>query len=318
MNLRFSDARRQGAENLQRLIAKAVTRSKDPEVLFSWEADRFEKTAVAATASSEFGDGQIDAMAFFTAVREQAVLFRLGARRAGFRTRTIASSGVVGSEVAEGASVPVAKVTFAASGVTPRKWGAVAMATRESLEVSPDVERAIFDDLVTGVTHALDTALLTGSGSLVDGLSPVAGGSPADAAADMKALVDDFAGDLSQSVVVLGPDLAAAVAGDGVGRDLTVRGGTIAGLPALISRNSPSGQVTLIDASGLLVAYDEAVVTSVSQEGVLQADDAPSSPPTSTVVGLWQCDTYGFKAILSAGWLIARDDSVSVLTGASW
>jgi hypothetical protein len=224
--------------------------------------DRFEKAAVPATASSEFGDGQIDAMAFFAAVREQAVLFRLGARRGGFRTRTIASSGVLGAEIDEGAKIPVAKVTFAASGVTPRKWGAIAMATRESLEVSPDVERAIFDDLVTGVAHALDTASLTGSGSLIDGLIAVSG--TTDAAADMSSLVDDFSGDLSQSVVVLGPDLAAAAAGDNVGRSLTVRGGTIAGLPALISRNSPSGQVTLVDAGGLLVAYDEAVMTSVS------------------------------------------------------
>jgi hypothetical protein len=263
MNLRYSDARRQGAENPQRLIAKAVTQSKDPDVLFSWEADRFGKKAVAATASSEFSTGQVDTMAFFTAVREQAVLFRLGARRAGFRTRTIASSGVIGSEVTQGAPVPVAKVTFADSGVTLRKWGAIAMATRESLEVSPDVEVSILSDLVTGVTHALDTALLTGTGSLTDGLSPVAGGSPADVTADMKGLVDDFAGDLSQSVVVLGPDLAAAVAGDGVGRNLTVKGGTLAGIPALVSRNSPSGQVTLIDTSGVIVAYDEAVQTSV-------------------------------------------------------
>jgi hypothetical protein len=191
------------------------------------------------------------------------------------------------------------------------------MATRESLEVSPDAERAIFDDLVTGVAHALDTALLTGSGSLVDGLAAVSG--TTDAAADVSSLVDDFSGDLSQSVVVLGPDLAAAAAGDNVGRSLTVRGGTIAGLPALISRNSPSGQVTLVDAGGLLVAYDEAVMISVSQEGALQADDAPtSSPPETNVVSLWQANTFGFRAIVRAGWLATRGGAVSVLTGAAW
>jgi hypothetical protein len=154
--------------------------------------------------------------------------------------------------------------------------------------------------------------------SITYDISPVGGGSPSDAAEDLKAIVADFEGDLAAASFVMSPEIAVALSG--IERpNVGMRGGELLGAPVITSRNSPAGLIALIDPTGIAVGEGVAEIR-VSTDASIELDDQPDSPETdSTVwVSLFQHNLTGILAERVMNWRVARPGSVSIITSAAY
>ncbi|MCY1297332.1 hypothetical protein D9M70_467680 [compost metagenome] len=91
------------------------------------------------------------------------------------------------------------------------------------------------------------------------------------------------------------------------------------GIPLLISRASPrdssSGQLALIDPTG--IAYGaEGISFESAEHATLAMSDTPESDPV--LVSLWQQNLVGYKSIVASNWEVQRDGSVALLTDVAW
>jgi hypothetical protein len=78
--------------------------------------------------------------------------------------------------------------------------------------------------------------------------------------------------------------------------DLTPLGGSINGIPVLVSDGVTAGLVILADASQIAAASGDIVLSEID-EMIVQLDDAPTSPPTTAAVyqSLWQNNDVGIR-----------------------
>lgn len=299
-----------------------------------WPAEAL-TVAKAAQAALTSGDiGTPEAAEFLNAVREKSVLGGLvGTRPMAFNKRMLArTNGATGFWVGEAAPAPLLKPVLAGSTLEPRKVVALIACTAEALRAeSPAVEAGLQTDLETGCVGALDTALLDSSNAGSDAMpAAITHGAPTvdatgDAAADLKALVSAFAGDMSSAYLATDPDTATGLAmvrganGSFLFPDAGPRGGSILGIPLLVShhslRDSSGGQIALIDASGIAVAL-EGIELSQSEQTSLAMSDSPSSP--ATMVSMFQTNTVALKAVMRANWENQRTGGVAVLTGVNY
>lgn len=273
---------------------------------------------------SSSSNGLMD-RALFGAAREQSFLFRMrGTRPAGFYTRSVAVSNATAAFVGEGKPILVAKPTILNVGLTPAKVAGMTVVTVESLEATPGIERVIFSDLARAFAEAVDFALLdpTNDGS---GLAPasITYGAPAIAATgsfddDLAEVFAAFSGDLSQAVFLTTPQIAAGLADGFAGRDLGARGGELSGVPVMVSRAAPAGQLTLTDPSTILVAHDEELELQTSEHGTVEmvSSEPTQDPPTgSALVSLWQNNLKSLRCIGRVAWAAAGPSTSVSITG---
>src|SRR5690606_7176247 len=65
---------------------------------------------------------------------------------------------------------------------------------------------------------------------------------------------------------------------------ISMTGGTLFGLPAIVSEYVPDGIVALVNASDIYVGDEDGVDVSMSTEASLQMDDSPDNPTTASTV----------------------------------
>lgn len=298
-----------------------------------WPTEGFaiSKAAVAAITTGDIGPEMVE---YVGAVRERSVIGGLaGTRPVAFLKRMIArTNGVTGFWAGEATPAPMLKAVLAGSTLEVKKVVALIAATEEALRAeSPAVEAGLQFDLETGCAGAIDQAFLdpanAGSATIP---AAVTHGAPtvaatSDAAADLKALVSAFAGDMASAYLVTDPDTATGLAmvrganGSFVFAEAGPRGGSILGIPLLVSRFSPrdtsSGQIALIDASGIAVAMDS-VELSQSDQTSLAMSDTPTSP--ASMVSMFATNSVALKAVIRANWENQRIGGVAVITGADY
>lgn len=299
-----------------------------------WPAEGFGISKAAQSALTTGDIGTPEAAEFLGAVREKSVVGGLvGTRPVTFNKRMLArTNGATGFWVGEAAPVPLLKPVLAGSTLAAKKVAALIATTDEAIRAeSPAVEAGLQQDLETGCVGALDSAFLDASNAGGEAIpAAVTHGAPtieatADAAADLKALVSAFAGDMASAFLVTDPDTATGLAmvrganGSFLFPDAGPRGGSILGIPLLVSRFSPrtssGGQVALIDASGIALAL-EGIELSQSENTSLVMADTPTSP--ATMVSMFQTNTVALKAVIRANWENQRIGGVAVITGADW
>ncbi|TAL73907.1 MAG: phage major capsid protein [Rhodanobacter sp.] len=299
-----------------------------------WPAEGF-AIAKAAQSAINTGDlGTAEAVEYAGAVREKSVLGGLvGTRPVPMNKLMLArKNGAQGFWVSEAAPVPLLKPVLAGSMLTVKKVAAIICTTTEALRAeSPAAEAGLQADLDTGCVGALDSALLDPANAGTDAIpASVTHGAPtiaasSDAAADLKALVAAFAGDMASAYLVTDPDTATGLAmvrganGSFLFPDAGPRGGSILGIPLLVSRFSPrdssGGQLALIDASGIALAL-EGIELSQSDQTSLVMADTPTSP--AEMVSMFATNTVALKAVIRANWENQRVGGVAVITGANW
>jgi HK97 family phage major capsid protein len=299
-----------------------------------WPAEGFAISKAAQSAITSGDIGTPEAIEYLNAVREKSVLGGLvGTRPVTFNKRMLArTNGATGFWVGEATPAPLLMPVLAGSTLEAKKVMALIVVTAEALRAeSPAVEAGLQSDLDTGCVGALDSAFLDPSNAGSDAIpAAVTNGAPTiastdDAAADLKALVSAFTGDMASAYLVTDPDTATGLAmirdanGSFLFPDAGPRGGSVLGIPLLVSRHSPrdssGGQVALIDASGIALAM-EGMELSQSDQTSLAMTDTPTSP--TTMVSMFQTNSVALKAIIHANWESQRVGGVVVLTGADY
>lgn len=299
-----------------------------------WPAEGFGISKAAQSAINTGDIGTAEAIEFLGVVREKSVLGGLvGTRPVALNKLLLKrTNGATGFWVGEALPVPLLKPVLAGSMLTAKKVAAIIATTTEAIRAeSPAVEAGLQQDLETGCVGALDSAFLDPTNAGSDSVpAAVTSGAPtiaatSDAAADLKALISAFAGDMSGAYLVTDPDTATGLAmvrganGSFLFPDAGPRGGSVLGIPLLVSRFSPrttsGGQVALIDASSIALAL-EGIELSQSENTSLVMADTPTSP--ATMVSMFQTNTVALKAVIRANWENQRVGGVAVITGADW
>ncbi|WP_444437109.1 phage major capsid family protein [Pseudomonas sp. A6] len=329
-----------GQTFIRSLILRATMRSASEESMIAgaqarWGAYQGESIAKAAVGAILSSDISEPAQEFLGLVTERSLLGRLvGLRRTPFRTRMLKMvGGATAYWVPQGKPVPISKPSVEGATIDPLKVCAIICATGEAITLGGNlVEKGLQRDMERAVIDTLDFALIDASNAGIPDEMPAAitYGAPAapatsDAAADIATLVGLFGGDIGAAFFVTDSVTAANMAlhrntsGALMFPDVGARGGSILGIPLLISRASPrdssGGQLALIDPSG--IAYDADGISIIeAQHASLAMSDTPTSP--SEMVSLWQTNTVAFMATVNANWEVQRENSVALLTDVAW
>ncbi|NKM56366.1 phage major capsid protein [Rhizobium anhuiense] len=286
----------------------------------------------AGTYADMGGEFRAAATEFFGVVEQLSVLGRLGGgiRRVPLLTRMLtATSGASTYWVGEGKPKPAGKMAFTSGSLPSLKVASLAVVTEELARSSdPAAELVIRRDMTRSMTQAIDVALLDPSNagsagvspaSITHGVAPISAG--ADPAADLRLLVENFAGDLESAIFIMTPSVAVSLASadrPGIG----LRGGELLGAPAVTSRSAPADSIILADVSALALGEgaSEIRTSRAATIEMLDADlvqDATTGTGTA-LVSLWQANCLGILSEKEMNWEIQRAGAVSMITGADY
>lgn len=263
-------------------------------------------------------------------------------RRIPFRVGLVGqTSGGTAYWVGEGAAKPLTKFDFERTHLDPVKIASIAVATQELLrDSSPSADALIRDGLIAAARERMDTdfvdpAKAASAGispaSITNGVTPItASGTTADdLRADIKAVMAQFLAArnaptsgvwIMDSITALGISLMRNALGTSPEfPGLTVNGGSLEGLPAIVSdyvpRDSSGGALILVNAQDIYFADDGDFAVDMSTEASLQMDSAPtmnSTTPTATsTVSMFQTNSVAFRVERTLNWMKRRTQSVS-------
>ncbi|QEU28839.1 phage major capsid protein [Pseudomonas luteola] len=331
------------------------TQGTDPRVVAVLKAAvAAGSTTNATNAGALVGEETSVYADFLEFLRPQTIIGRFGTngipalRRVPFRTALIGqTSGGAGYWVGEGQAKPLTNFDFSRTTLEPLKVANIAVVTEEVLrDSSPAADGIIRDQLVAALRERLDIDFISPSKAAVAGISPasitngvtpiVSSGNDAEAVrADMRRLFGAFIAANNAptaGVWVMSATTALALSlmqnplGQAEFPGITMMGGTLFGLPALISEYVPvtadGGTVALVNASDIYVGDEGGFAVDMSREASLQMDNAPtmnSTTPTGTqLVSLWQTNSVGFRAERTINWARRRQSAVALLTNVNW
>jgi HK97 family phage major capsid protein len=282
-------------------------------------------------------------------IRPQTIIGRLiGLRRAPSRTRIIAATaGSTAYWVGEFQPRPISHPTMNGEELDLFAVVAVLVTTQELLKSSePSAESFLSRDLAGAAIAAMDAAFIDfeNSGevgvkpaSITDGVSPIpsTGSTLAQIDADLEDMVQALiasGSDLTYAAWVLNPRTAlylARLRGSGGANafpGITVKGGDLCGLPAIVSAGVPinagspgagTTTITLLDPSQILVADDGAGELVTSSNASLQMLDNPATGATS-LVSLFHTNAVAMRLTRYVNWKRCRDGVVQVLHGVTY
>lgn len=285
---------------------------------------------------------------FIEYLRPQTLLGRFGTngipdlRRVPFRVPLIGqTSGGDGYWVGEGQAKPLTSFDFSRTTLEPLKVANIAVATMEVIrDSSPSADLIIRDQLAAALRERLDIDFIDPAKAAVAGVSPASilngvtaipssGNDAAAVRVDIRALFAAFIAAnnaptsgvfIMNSTIALALSLMQNPLGQSEFPGLGMSGGTLFGLPAIVSDHVPTGVVALVNASDIYLGDDGGIDISMSTEASLQMDDAPDNPTTATtvLVSLWQRNLVGFRAERSINWARRRASAVAHLSGVAW
>lgn len=338
-------------------IAKALYDGQDSVIAATQRL--VTKAAVAAATTSDatwagplVGDETSVFADFVAYLRPQTILGRFGQngipslRNVPFRTPLIGqTSGGDGYWVGEGQAKPLTKFDFSRTTLEPLKVANIAVATMEVIrDSSPAADGIIRDQLAAALRERLDIDFIDPAKADVTGVSPASilngvsgipsSGTDADAVrADLKALFSAFIAAnnaptsgvfIMTATTALSLSLMQNALGQPEFPTITMTGGTLNGLPVIVSEYVPTASagslVALVNAMDIYVGDEGGIDLSMSTEASLQMDNAPDNPTTAStvLVSLWQRNLVGFRAERTINWARRRASAVAYLTGVNW
>lgn len=274
-------------------------------------------------------------------------------RRVPFNTALISqTSGGSGYWVGEGKPKPLTKFDFARTTIGPLKVANIAVVTDEVLrDSSPSAEMIIRDQLAAALRERLDIDFIdpakaasanVSPASITNGITAItsSGRTADDIREDIRALFGAFIADnnaptsgvwIMPATIGLALSLLQNPLGQTEFPGIGMNGGTLFGLPVIVSENVPSdfdgtptgAIVVLVNASDIYLADDGGIRVDMSREASLQMDNAPGTQDALTgtgtsLVSLWQTNTVGFLAERTINWARRRTGAVQVLDDVFW
>jgi HK97 family phage major capsid protein len=297
-----------------------------------------EKAAVSGGDFSNWGSG-LDGgystlVAGFTdSLKWSSAFYRLLADgaliRLPFRVRVGAIGTAAGAAViSPGAAIPISWMQLEGTTLDERKAAALCVLTEELLRAAgPASESLISRSLRATVGQAVDAEFVS---IITEGVAPITGTTaPYD---DLAALFGaiDYGAD-SRLYFLAAPDtalnIATATAEQRLFPEAGVLGGSVLGLPLLVSDGVPLGTLILLDASSIAGNAGDMQVNA-SRHSALEMSDAPLSnigtlgspgaPVGSNAVSLFQTNSVAIRCIASFGAAVIRAGSIAVLDGINW
>lgn len=336
----------------------AATQLKDDDVV-----NAVLKAAVAAgtTTNAEWAGNLVEhrdlTTDFLEWLRPRTIIGRFGRdgipalRRVPFNIHIKGQSAAAAAGwVGEGYAKPVTRMGFSDTYLGWAKVAAISVITEELARFSsPAAEGLVRDELGNAVIERIDVdfvdpakAAATGAAaspaSITNGVTPVpsSGNTAEDVRADIAALwaVADQTNLPVDSAVYITDSRTARMLGllrNPLGQrefpEVTMRGGTIDGIPVIVSNYVPSDSsgslFILAFASEILLADDDLVTVEASREASILMDSAPnmnSGTPTgaANMVSMWQTNSIALRAERMINWARRRPQAVAYLTGVNW
>lgn len=355
---RYAMCLAQARGNIHMAKAIAENQLKDDDVV-----NAVLKAAVAAgtTTDAEWAGNLVEhrdlTTDFLEWLRPRTIIGRFGRdgipslRRVPFNIHIKGQSAAAAAGwVGEGYAKPVTRMGFSDTYLGWAKVAAISVITEELARFSsPAAEGLVRDELGNAVIERIDTdfvdpvkAAATGAAaspaSITNGVTPiVSSGTDAEAVrADIAALwaVADQTNLPVDSAVYITDSRTARMLGllrNPLGQrefpEVTMRGGSIDGIPVIVSNYVPSDSdgslFILAFASEILLADDDVVTVEASREASILMDNAPnmnSGTPTgaANMVSMWQTNSIALRAERMINWARRRPQAVAYLTGVNW
>lgn len=230
--------------------------------------------------------------------------------------------------VGAGRPIPAARVSFANQlQLVPAKVAGIVPLSLELVRHSDPAALPFIDRIVTrAVATGQDVALLDGApavegerpASVLNGISATGGGSPADIEDDITALVKGVrSGEAAAPVFITSRSgaLYLATLRDGGGArvfpDVTLNGGTLLGVPLLVS---PAAAAKLIYLDGSALFYNDSggVVIDSARDVTLQMTDTPTDG-AQNLVSLYQTGATAVRFVQVVTWQLAAADAIGFI-----
>ena len=273
---------------------------------------------------------------FVELLRHATIIGRIdGFRRVPFNVRVVVQTG--GSTVnwvGEKAPKPVSELDFTTMTLGYDKIAGIVVLTEELVRLSsPSAEETVRRDLTEQISQFMDEqfidpAVAAGANnpaSVTNGVTavPASGTTLDDLLTDLNTALgkfDDAHLSTAGVTAVTTPPVARGISAlrnplgvqdSQVG--MTSTGGTIMGIPVIISDSVNDGNIVFIKASEILLADDGRTTLDASNQATL--DMAGGTAPT---FNLWQRNCIGIRAERWVTWQKRRAGAVQLITGAAY
>lgn len=242
-------------------------------------------------------------------------------RKIPFRMKVAREVSVAASAwVGENAPIPSRAPAFDTVQQEAYKTATIVVISRELLRFSnPNAEAELRQQLIKAIAQFLDTQFLdptvtttaVNPGSITSGAEAVTstGSTAAQILADLLSMLGKLTTNntpFTSPVWILRPGTAITLAGKYTTAgtvafpDIRANGGTLLGINVMTSNSSPA-QITLLDASQILLSDDGNVNIESSGQASLQMSDAPSAGAT-TMVSLYANNLFALRAGREIAW----------------
>lgn len=275
---------------------------------------------------------------FLELLRPATILGRLpGVRYVPFRVNVPAQTGgATFGWVGEKQAKPVSEQAFATVNLDENKVAGICVISKELMKFGfPNAEQIITNSMVRDCAQFIDSQLLDPAVHLSTGVNPasltdqvvnkVASGLTAAAfRADFGVEMGVYIAandDPREIVIVMSATVALAMSlirnalGQKEFPDLTVNGGSVEGIPVIVSQ-AVGSRIVFIKASDILVA-DGGIEIDMSQEASLVMTSTPESSPQATqLVSLFQRNLVGIRVEKFITWKKGRSHTVQYISSA--
>ena len=244
------------------------------------------------------------------------------------------TTGGVYGWVGQGAGAPATKADYTTVTVPAAKVGGIITVSEALAELgTPSAINALREEMIDGSAEFMNTQFVDPANAGVTNVSPAsitngagttasAGTSQANANTDMQVLITQFYAanpDAENAVILMTPANAVAVARATNQQTLGARGGSIWGIPVIVS-GSVGARLIMLDARQILVADDGGLNVDVSKNAAVQLDSSPTDPTTAATVLLsyFQLNLVGLKITRFVSWKRVRTSAVYFISGAAY
>lgn len=290
---------------------------------------------------------------FIEYLRPRTIIDRFGQgnipslRRVPFNIRVGGfSAGTTGYWKGEGLAIPVSKATSTYKSLTWATVGGLVVLTQEAVRFStPSVEAMVRADLAAAVAARMDIDFVDPSKAAVANTSPasvtnaIAAHAPSGTTAaklrkDLADLYTHFVNMPGLPVLIMSQTQALQVAGmvNTLGNrdfpDFTPQGGSIDGIPCLVSEHltsvgSPSTQeIVALMPNEVYLADDGQVTVDASDQASVEMQDSMTQTGIAgtgaSLVSLWQAGLLGLRAERVVNWVLRRSTAAQYISPAAY
>ena len=323
-------------------MSRAETYRDMPEVALMTKAAVAAGTTTDATWAGPLAVAQPLVDEFLELLRPRTLLGRIpGLRQVPFNVSVPAqTTGGTYAWVGQNKPKPVTKADYTTISVPFAKAAGIIVLTEELVKLSsPSAEALVREEMIAGMSQFLDTQFTDPAVTAVANVNPAAitvgastaaasGTTAAAAKLDLSASVAVFTAagvPLDGSVWLMndsnawGISISLNALGQPLFPGMSAQGGTIFGMPVVVS-NNVSNRVVLMHAPSILYADEGGVRIDTSREASIQMDSAPTDTvdATTVYVSLWQRNLVGLRAERMITWIRARTAAVRYITAAAY